>query len=42
MGGPQPGPGIKALETKITMIVLVDANDSRAVRNKDNFSPYTN
>ena len=36
MGGPQPGSGIKTLERKTTMIVLVDPNDSRAVRNKDN------
>ena len=36
MGGPQPGSGIKTLERKTTMIVLVDPNDSRALRNKDN------
>jgi hypothetical protein len=34
--GPQPGSGIKTLERKTTMIVRVDPNDSRAVRNKDN------
>jgi len=36
MGGPQSGSAIKTLERKTTMIVLVDPNDSRAVRNKDN------
>ena len=36
MGRPQLGSGIKIVERKTTMIVLVDPNDSRAVRNKDN------